>query len=132
MKYIRIIEITHLILRIIFSDGSMKTQQKQPMPIEIIPICLKHLFRYKPGVPVTLAKASLKDKNCQVSLSPFPCWSLQEEGTCTSLQNVVDIYLDPEDVLWVLDTGVINSLEQAERRCPPKVVAFNVKTGKVR
>lgn len=89
------------------------------------------LPRYKPGVPATLAKVSLKDKNCQASLLPFPCWSLQEEGTCSALQNVVDIYLDPQDVLWALDTGVVNSLEQPERKCSPKVVALNVKTGKV-
>ncbi|XP_012227712.2 major royal jelly protein 1 [Linepithema humile] len=89
------------------------------------------LPRLKSGVPVTLAKVSLKDKNCQASLLPFPCWSLQEEGTCSALQNVVDIYLDPDDILWLLDTGVVNSLEQAERKCPPKVVALNVKTGKV-
>ncbi|XP_071635272.1 dopaminechrome tautomerase-like [Temnothorax longispinosus] len=89
------------------------------------------LPRYKSGVPVTLAKVSLKDKNCQASLSPFPCWSLQEEGVHTALQNVVDIYLDPQDILWVLDTGVIKSLEQPERKCPAKVVAINVKSGKV-
>jgi len=83
-------------------------------------------------VPVTLARVSLKDKNCQASLWAFPCWSLQEEGTCSALQNVVDLFLDPQEVLWVLDTGVINSLEQPERKCPPKVVALNVKTGKVR
>lgn len=89
------------------------------------------LPRFKPGVPVTLAKVCLKDKNCQATLSPFPCWSLQEEGTCSALQNVVDIFLDPQDVLWVLDTGVVNTLEQSERKCPPKVVALDIKTGKV-
>ncbi|XP_011639975.1 major royal jelly protein 1 [Pogonomyrmex barbatus] len=94
-------------------------------------ICLKYFFRFKPGVPATLARVSLKDKNCQASLVAFPCWSLQEEGTCTAFQNVVDIYLDPQDILWVLDTGVVNSLEEAQRKCPPKVVALDVKTGKV-
>jgi len=95
-------------------------------------IYLKCLSRFKPGVPATLAKVSLKDKNCQASLFAYPCWSLQEEGTCSALQNVVDIYLDPQDILWVLDTGIVNSLEQSVRKCPPKVIALNVKTGKVR
>ncbi|KAL0104720.1 hypothetical protein PUN28_016389 [Cardiocondyla obscurior] len=89
------------------------------------------LPRFKPGVPVTLAKVSLKDKNCEASLLPFPCWSLQEEGTCSALQSVVDIFLDPQEILWVLDTGIVNSLDQPERKCSPKVVALNVKTGKV-
>ncbi|XP_012523974.1 protein yellow [Monomorium pharaonis] len=89
------------------------------------------LPRFKPGVPATLARVSLKDKNCQAGLVAFPCWSLQEEGTCSALQNVVDIFLDPQDILWVLDTGVVSSLEQPQRKCPAKVVAFNVKTGKL-
>lgn len=31
----------------------------------------------------------------------------------------------------MLDVGVVNTLDQPIRRCPPKVVAFSVKTGKV-
>ncbi|EFN80992.1 protein yellow [Harpegnathos saltator] len=89
------------------------------------------LPRFKAGVPVTLARVSLKDKNCQASLFAYPCWSLQEEGTCSALQNAVDLYLDPQDILWVLDTGIVNSLEEPLRKCPPKVVALDMKTGKV-
>ncbi|XP_066592039.1 dopaminechrome tautomerase [Prorops nasuta] len=89
------------------------------------------LPRYKPGVPATLARVSLRDKNCQATLAPFPCWSLQEEGTCSALQNVVDLFLDPQDILWILDTGVVNTLQEPIRKCPPKVVAFNIKTGKL-
>uniref|UniRef100_A0A348G6A5 Royal jelly protein n=1 Tax=Odontomachus monticola TaxID=613454 RepID=A0A348G6A5_ODOMO len=89
------------------------------------------LPRFKVGVPVTLARISLKDKNCQANLLPYPCWSFQEEGTCSALQNVVDLYLDPQDILWVLDSGIVNSLEEPLRKCPPKVVALDVKTGKM-
>ncbi|XP_076684354.1 L-dopachrome tautomerase yellow-g2 [Andrena cerasifolii] len=89
------------------------------------------LPRYKAGVPATLAKVSLMNTGCQASLTPYPCWSLQEEGTCSALQNVVDLYLDPQNILWVLDTGVVNTLEEPVRKCPPKVLAFNVSTGKL-
>lgn len=82
-------------------------------------------------MPATLAKVSLTDPNCHASLVPYPCWSVQEEGTCSALQNAVDIYLDPQNILWVLDTGVVNTLEEPIRQCPPKVLAFNVATGKV-
>lgn len=83
-------------------------------------------------MPATLAKISLKGRECQPALVPFPCWSAQEEGNCGALQNVVDAFLDPQDVLWVLDTGVVNSLAEPIRRCSPKVVAINAKSGKVR
>ncbi|RLU27452.1 hypothetical protein DMN91_001256 [Ooceraea biroi] len=87
--------------------------------------------RYKPGVPFTLGVMSLKTKDCTPKVTPFPCWAIQEEGNCQALQSVVDITLDIQDILWVLDVGVVNTLEQPVRRCPPKVVGINVKTGKV-
>ncbi|XP_015173895.1 PREDICTED: major royal jelly protein 1-like [Polistes dominula] len=89
------------------------------------------LPRYRSGIPATLARVSLKDRNCQASLHAFPCWSIQEEGSLKALQNVVDLFLDPQDILWVLDTGVIHTLEESVRMCQPKVVAFDVKTGKL-
>nr|BDD85302.1 yellow-g1 protein [Ischnura senegalensis] len=90
------------------------------------------LPRFKAGNPVTLGRIDLTAKTCQPIIAPFPCWSLQEEGNCNALQNVVDIFLDINDVLWALDVGVVNTLEdQPIRRCPPKIVGFCVKTGKV-
>ncbi|XP_066592040.1 major royal jelly protein 1 [Prorops nasuta] len=87
--------------------------------------------RYKPGVPFTLGVMSLKSKSCTPLINPFPCWPIQEEGNCAALQSAVDIVLDIQDILWVLDVGIVNTLEQPVRRCPPKVVGINVKTGKV-
>lgn len=89
------------------------------------------LPRYKPGVPITLATVSLHQKGCEATLKPFPCMSLQEEGNCQSLQSVVDLVIDAQEVLWVLDVGVVNALENPLRQCPPKVVAISLKTGKV-
>lgn len=89
------------------------------------------LPRLKPGVPFTLGKISMKRGQCVTNVAPWPCWSLQEEGNCQSLQSAVDIFLDPNDILWVLDVGLVNTLEQPVRRCPPKVVGINVKTGRV-
>ncbi|KAM0734412.1 Dopaminechrome tautomerase [Formica fusca] len=87
--------------------------------------------RYKPGVPFTLGVMSLKAKDCAPKVTPFPCWAIQEEGNCQALQSVVDVALDIQEILWVLDVGIVNTLEQPVRRCPPKVVGINVKSGKV-
>ncbi|XP_018335170.1 major royal jelly protein 1-like [Agrilus planipennis] len=89
------------------------------------------LPRYREGVPFCLAKFSLKTKGCHATLEPFPCWSLQEEGNCDAFQSVVDIYLDPFENLWVLDTGIVNTLDQPVKRCPPKIVGINMKTGQI-
>jgi hypothetical protein len=56
---------------------------------------------------------------------------MQEEGKCSALQNVVDLVLDGNDILWVLDTGIVETLEEPVQKCPPKVLAFNVRTGKL-
>lgn len=74
---------------------------------------------------------SLRRGQCFGTISPYPCWDLQEEGNCQALQSAVDVFLDPYDVLWVLDVGVVNTLEQSIRRCPPKIVGISVRSGKV-
>lgn len=89
------------------------------------------LPRYKPGVPVTLAKVSLKQRGCEADLIPFPSWEMQEEGNCKSLQSVVDVFVDANEILWVLDVGVVNTLATPVRRCPPKILGFSLKTGSV-
>lgn len=89
------------------------------------------LPRLKPGVPFTLGKISMRRGQSSTSVAPYPCWSLQEEGNCQAIQSAVDIFLDANDILWVLDVGLVNTLEQPVRRCPPKIVAINVKNGKV-
>nr|XP_034188792.1 major royal jelly protein 1 [Osmia lignaria]XP_034188799.1 major royal jelly protein 1 [Osmia lignaria] len=89
------------------------------------------LPRYKPGVPFTLGVLSLKSSDCAPKITPFPCWAIQEEGNCQALQSAVDIALDMQGILWVLDVGIVNTLEQPVRRCPPKVVGVNANSGKV-
>ncbi len=89
------------------------------------------LPRYKSGNPATLVKTNLKEGSCHTTLVPFPCWSMQEEGNCQAFQSVVDLYIDNNNILWVLDVGIVQTLEDPVRRCPPKVVAISLKTKKV-
>lgn len=89
------------------------------------------LPRNKHGVPFTLAKFSLKSKGCNAVLVPYPCWSLQEEGNCDALQNVVDLVVDAADTLWLLDIGIVNTLEQPVLRCKPKIVGIDLKSSLV-
>ncbi|XP_022205647.1 major royal jelly protein 3 isoform X2 [Nilaparvata lugens] len=89
------------------------------------------LPRYKCGVPATLVRTCLKQRSCQAMLEPFPCWKMQEEDSCESLTNAVDLCLDIHDTLWVLDIGIVNTLEQPVRKSNPRVLGFNTKTGQV-
>uniref|UniRef100_A0A1B0A2J8 Bee-milk protein n=1 Tax=Glossina pallidipes TaxID=7398 RepID=A0A1B0A2J8_GLOPL len=89
------------------------------------------LPRYKHGVPFTLGKIQLTKGQCLTKIAPYPCWAIQEEGNCQALQSVVDIKLDHYGFLWILDVGIVNTLEQPIRRCKPKIVAINTLDGKV-
>lgn len=89
------------------------------------------LPRFKPGVPLTLARVHLQKTACTTELEPYPCWAMQEEGDCDSLQSVVDLVLDNQEILWVLDTGIVNTLQQPVRRCHPKIVAIDTRSGRV-
>lgn len=88
------------------------------------------LPRFKKGIPATLVKAKMRRGACSLTYEPFPCWSLQEEGKCSSLQSVVDLVVDGSDIVWVLDTGVVSTLEDEPiLTCSPKVLAFNARNG---
>lgn len=39
--------------------------------------------------------------------------------------------LNLQNILWALDTGIVNNLVQPIKRCTPKVVAIDVVTGKI-
>lgn len=79
-----------------------------------------------------MAKTSLLSLNHEPVFEPYPSWEAQAEGDCSALQNAVDIYLDSKNMLWVLDTGVTQTLDKPVRQCAPKAVAFDLITGKVR
>ncbi|KAL1498203.1 hypothetical protein ABEB36_009039 [Hypothenemus hampei] len=87
------------------------------------------LPRYKPGVPATLAKLAFKSQDMETVLIPYPDLGSQEEGTNGCLQNVVDIFVDPHGILWALDVGVVNTMEDPVRMSPPKVIGFQLDTG---
>ncbi|XP_036337059.1 major royal jelly protein 1 [Rhagoletis pomonella] len=89
------------------------------------------LPRYKQGVPFTLGRVQLKKGECVAKIAPYPCWAIQEEGNCQALQSVVDIVVDANGLLWALDVGLVNTLEQPIRRCGPKIVAINTADNKV-
>lgn len=88
--------------------------------------------RFRSGIPATLVRAKLKRGSCSPTFEPFPCWSMQEESKCSAIQSAVDLTLDASDILWVLDSGATQTLEKEPvQSCPPKVLAFNVRNGKL-
>lgn len=50
--------------------------------------------RYRSGVPFTLGRIDLRKGKCSIPIAPYPCFNMNEEGSCQALQNVIDIFLD--------------------------------------
>lgn len=93
------------------------------------------LVRLLSGVPATVAATCLLADTCDALMTPYPDFSVQEQGKPGDVQNAVDLFLDAQDVLWVLDTGVVETLNANDggprRTGPPTVWAFDLNTQKV-
>ncbi|XP_055531898.1 uncharacterized protein LOC129722474 [Wyeomyia smithii] len=85
--------------------------------------------RYKNIIPITLSQIYATKKGCDVKFEPFPCWTEQEEGNCDALQSVIDVFSVGEFV-WVLDSGIIQTLRTPVQQCSPKIVVYEGKTGR--
>ncbi|KAK4874680.1 hypothetical protein RN001_014040 [Aquatica leii] len=86
------------------------------------------------GVPATVG---FIPKNIAPGSSPkvhaFPNWDFHEVGrgvnsSCDGLTSVYRLKLDSCGRLWVLDSGIMTSLEDFRRICPPKIVIFDLNT----
>lgn len=87
--------------------------------------------RWNPGVPATLSYLPLPVQDQSLPLIPYPDWSFHttpQNPDCSKLVSVYRIYVDECDRLWVLDAGVIDTLTNLQQVCPPKLLAFNLRT----
>ena len=92
--------------------------------------------RLRSGVPATL---SFFPRNVPLGSNPklqaYPSWDWHGAGrgeiNCTRLISVYRTRLDRCDRLWVVDAGVMTSIDDFMPVCPPKVVVFDLKTDQV-
>ncbi|KAL3274487.1 hypothetical protein HHI36_015870 [Cryptolaemus montrouzieri] len=89
------------------------------------------------GVPATLATIP---RNMPPGSSPvlqvYPDWSFHSAGrgnvsSCSELVSVYRIRQDSCNRLWVLDSGIMTSLEDFRVVCPPKIIIFDLKTDRI-
>lgn len=89
--------------------------------------------RFRSGVPFTVSAVRLDCRRpwCRPALSPYPGWWAHAEDDTAAVQNAVDMHMDPTGVLWLLDIGLVNTMEQPVRRTRPRVFAVDVETDEV-
>ncbi|XP_076259558.1 L-dopachrome tautomerase yellow-e [Rhynchophorus ferrugineus] len=95
--------------------------------------------RLRAGIPATLATIP---RNTPAGSSPqpqpYPDWSyhgaglgLDNETTCAGLVSVYRMRVDSCNRLWVLDAGIMTSIDDFQRICNPKLMVFDLKTNQV-
>lgn len=92
--------------------------------------------RFRAGVPATLSFVPRKvPLGSSPRLQAYPSWDWHGAGkgeiNCTKLISVYRTRLDRCGRLWVVDAGVMTSVDDFMPVCPPKVVVFDLKTDQV-
>ncbi|KAI4456330.1 protein yellow-related [Holotrichia oblita] len=92
--------------------------------------------RLRVGVPATLATIPRKTSpGSSPPLRPYPDWSFHGAGTgnnnCSGLISVYRIRMDSCNRLWVLDSGIMTSIDDFTRVCNPKLLIIDLSTDTV-
>lgn len=88
------------------------------------------LPRMKSGVPATLTRiVAGVAQDTAPALEPYPSWEMNSLGDCNALQNVQNVEIDAKGQMWIIDSGITETLNSAHTiRCPPKILIFDIKT----
>lgn len=72
--------------------------------------------RMLPGVPATLGWVVAPNENGRTDpeIEAFPSWEMNEIGNCSALQFVQGIAIDTDGIMWVVDSGRIDTLSQGK------------------
>lgn len=89
---------------------------------------------FREGVPFTLSHVTLNGEDqCYNYVQPFPNLEKNVVDDHEAIINAVDIYMDKNGILWVLDIGIINTLEEkSKRECNAKILGIDYGNGRVR
>lgn len=78
-------------------------------------------------MPFTLSHVRLNSRNQLYNyVAPYPNLKMNGVDDYNAIVNAVDIYMDQYGVLWILDTGIVNTLEETPKiECEAKVLGIN-------
>ncbi|XP_030751655.1 protein yellow [Sitophilus oryzae] len=123
-----------------FSASNFKPENTLFTGLEVTP---DRIFiaqpRLRTGIPATLATIPRNTPpGSSPEPQPYPDWSyhgaglgLENDTTCAGLVSVYRMRVDSCNRLWVLDAGVITSIDDFQRICNPKIMVFDLKTDQV-
>jgi len=73
------------------------------------------------------------EDQCYNYVQPFPNLEKNAVDDHNAIVNAIDIYMDQNGILWVLDIGIVNTMEEkSKQECTAKVLGINYGNGRVR
>lgn len=86
--------------------------------------------QFRNGIPATVSEVSRElNSRGEYLLRPFPSWDESGAASCDAARSVYRIHIDKCGLLWVLDTGRINTFTNPSRGCPPKLLIYDLRNG---
>lgn len=121
-----------------YDRGFVNRYQPENIVMTGIEIARDRVFvstpRLRAGVPATLSFFPRAEMHLGGSpkLQAYPSWAWHSAGkgeiNCTELISVYRTRMDRCDRLWVVDAGVMTSIDDFMPVCPPKIVVFDLNT----
>lgn len=123
-----------------FGVAALQVNKVNKPASKIIEINCEHRLKlnmscrsYREGVPFTLSRITLNGKDqCFNYVLPYPSLESNNLNDYKSIVNAVDIFMDQNGMLWILDTGFVNTLgETPKKESEAKVLGIDSEAGKV-
>lgn len=88
---------------------------------------------FREGVPFTLSQLTLYDKDqCYSYMRPFPNLEMSAADDNKSIVNAIDVYMGQNGIVWVLDIGITNTLEETPKsEVEAKILGIDYADGRV-
>lgn len=124
----------------VFGLAALQVYKVNKLASKIIEINCEHRSKlnilcrfYREGVPFTLSRITLNGKDqCFNYVLPYPSLESNIVNDYKGIVNAVDIFMDQNGILWILDTGFVNTLEETPQKdSEAKVLGIDSKIGKV-
>lgn len=87
--------------------------------------------RWKDGVPASFGWLPYPPKELSPPIKPYPNWEAHGDPynpDCSKLISVYRTSIDECERIWLIDSGIVNATVKLNQICPPKIVAFDLRT----
>ncbi|XP_023291557.2 protein yellow [Lucilia cuprina] len=90
--------------------------------------------RWKDGVPASFGYLNYPPVERSPAIKPYPNWEAHGDPynpDCSKLISVYRTFIDSCERIWLIDSGIVNATVSLNQICPPKILAYDLRTNKL-